>query len=77
MYIYNLWLYSAGATDTSTQNLKLLAQAIQRNLELIIMKVEFDNIIPFLYQEEAITDLEKQTIYATQGDITQVSKVAN
>ena len=75
--MYNISIYSTGTTDTSPRNLKLLAQAIQRNLELIIMKVEFDNIIPFLYQEEAITDLEKQTIYATQGDITQVSKVAN
>ena len=71
--MYNISLYSTGTTDTSTRNLKLLAQAIQRNLELIIMKVEFHNIIPFLYQEEALTDLEKERIYATPGEITQVN----
>ena len=39
------------------------------------MKVEFDNIIPFLYQEEALTDLEREKIYVITGEITQVSKI--
>ena len=39
------------------------------------MKVEFHNIIPFLYQEEALTDLEKERIYAIPGEITQVRQL--
>ena len=43
---------------------KICAKAIRRNFEKIIQNVDSDDVLTYLYQEEAISTVEYQTVLA-------------
>ena len=54
---------------------QILAKTIRRNFEKIIQNVDTDDVITYLYQEEAINISEYQTVQAEPADEKKVEKV--